>query len=316
MMAVISRQLGERIADKKRRLDSLRPLRADTLHYLHDELRVVLTYHSNAIEGNTLDLKETRLVLEEGLTVGGHTLREHTETTNHASAFDYLEQLVRGVWPLDANSILDLHRLVMAGLIPLPGALREVAVYISGVSWTPPHPSEVPGLLDRWIKWVAGESQDYHPIEWAGIAHAQFEAIHPFVDGNGRVGRLLMNMMLMQEGYPPAILLRQWRSEYIAALQLAQLAGKYRPIVNLVGRAVEQGLDLYLNAIDTAQAAFIPLPELAAEFGYDVNYLGKLARSGSIAATKRAGRWYTRRQDIVDYKARVETETRGHHRGK
>ncbi len=307
----MSRQLEARITDKREQLDRFRPLPPAVLHYLHDDLRIVLTYHSNAIEGNTLDLNETRLVIEEGLTVGGHTMHEHVEATNHAAAFDYLEELVAGSRSLDADSILGLHRLVMANLIPEPGALRTVSVHIRGAQWTPPHPDKVPELLDQWLIWIAGQGQIYHPIDRAAIAHTQFEAIHPFIDGNGRVGRLLMNLQLMEAGYPPAILLRQWRTEYFAGLEGAMMTDKYRTIINLVGRAVEQGLDLYLEAIDTSKSALLPLAELAAEFGYEANYLGRLARSSALGATKRGGRWYARRQDILDYQARIAEETRG-----
>lgn len=307
----MSRQLAERVEDKRRRLDERRPLKPDVLHYLHDDLRVVLTYHSNAIEGNTLNLNETRLVIEEGLTIGGHPLREYVESTNHAQAFDYLEELVGKREALDANAILTLHRLVMKDLIAEPGALRQVAVHIRGSSWTPPPAREVSALLNQWLEWTVGEGERYPAIARAAIAHSQFEAIHPFIDGNGRVGRLLMNLMLMREGYPPAILLKEWRADYIAALELAQVHGRYRSIVNLVGRAVEEGLDLYLSAVDAAVEPLTPLNELAAEFGYTVDYLGSLARSGRLKAAKQGGRWYARRKELVEYKVRAATEPRG-----
>jgi len=307
----LARQLAERINLKRAQLDQHRPLSLDVLRYLHDDLRVVLTYHSNAIEGNTLNLRETRLVIEEGLTIGGHTLREHLETANHAQAFDYLEQLAQGNAPLDATAVLSLHRLVMKELVAQAGQLRSLAVQIRGSNWTPPPARQVPQLLNEWLTWLAGAGLAYPAIERAAIAHVQFEAIHPFMDGNGRTGRLLLNLMLLSEGYPPAVLLRQWRGDYLAALEAAQVHGKYRAIINLVGRAVEEGLEIYLGAVDEAAEPLLPLTELAAEFGYDLNYLGRLAREGRLAATKRAGRWYARRRAIADYKAQAAVEPRG-----
>lgn len=310
-MNKLSGALAERTLEKKARLDAYGPPAPDVLRYLQSQLRVVLTYHSNAIEGNTLDLKQTRLVLEEGLPVGGHTMREYVETLNHAAAFDYLEQLVSAERPLDADAVLNLHALVMKDLLEKPGQLRDVVVHIRGALWTPPPARQVGALLDQWLEWLAGEGQRYEVIARAAIAHSQFEAIHPFIDGNGRLGRLLLGMMLMREGYPPAIVLCQWRNEYLAALDVAQVGGRYRSIINLVVRAVELGLDLYLDAAESASEPLLPLAELAQEFGYSVNYLAERARAGRLAASKRNGQWYARRSDIAQYREQVAKERRG-----
>ena len=140
--------------------------------------------------------------------------------------------------------------------------------------------------------------------------HHDFEALHPFTDGNGRVGRLLLNLMLMQDGYPPALILREWRTRYIMALQAAH-RGEYSELVNLVGLAVEHSLDLYLEACETSTAHLIPLKDLAVVFGLDNNYLGQLARSGKIEATKRGAFWYASREAIQQYLREVQEQPRG-----
>ncbi len=133
--------------------------------------------------------------------------------------------------------------------------------------------------------------------------------MHPFPDGNGRVGRLLLNLMLMREGYPPALVLKDWRIRYIHALQEGN-TGNYGPLINLIGRAVEATLDLYLEACATAPATededYLPLPDLAREFGYEPEYLSWLARYGRLEARKQGRRWHATRAAVVAYKRQAE----------
>src|SRR5438876_426693 len=150
----------------------------------------------------------------------------------------------------------------------------------------------------------------YEPVTRAAIAHHDFEAMHPFTDGNGRVGRLLLNLMLMQDGYPPAHVLREWRTRYITALQTGH-RGDYTDLVNLIGLAVEHSLDLYLAACETSTAHLLPLKELADLFGLDNNYLGQLARLGKIEATKRGPFWYASREAIQNYLREANEQPRG-----
>jgi Fic family protein len=305
----IDPRLAERLAEKKAELDHYRPLSPSTVRFINEQLRVLLTYHSNAIEGNTLSLRETQLVIEHGMTVGGHSLREHLEAANHAQAFAYLTRLIEQRTPITIGVIRTLNGLIVDKLIDRPGQFRNGPVTIRGARVQPPSATRVAALMHEWVAWIGGEGQAYSTVLRAAIAHQGFEAVHPFQDGNGRTGRLLMNLMLMQDGYPPALLLQEWRLAYLEALPVAD-SGRYRPIANLIGRAVEQGLDLYLEACDRApepeSAEELPLAELAREFNYTTDYLALLIRKGRLAATKRGPRWYSTRAAIERYRHEVE----------
>jgi Fic family protein len=302
-------RLARRLEEKKAELDSYRPLSAATVRYINEQLRVLLTYHSNAIEGNTLSLRETMLVIEHGITVGGHSLREHLEATNHAQAFAYLTELISQRASITREVILTLNQLVVDKLIDRPGQFRTGPVMIGGARIQPPQAAQVPKLMREWVAWIMGEGRSYPTVLRAAIAHHGFEAVHPFRDGNGRTGRLLMNLILMQDGYPPALLLQEWRLAYLEALGVAD-TGRYGPIANLIGRAVEQGLDLYLEACEHAPAPEEEgeqlLAELAREFGYTTDYLGLLIRKGRLAGTKRGTHWYSTRAAIERYRREVQ----------
>ncbi|MEO8289169.1 MAG: Fic family protein [Chloroflexota bacterium] len=299
-------RLAKRLSDKKTQLDLHRPLPAGVVRRLGESLRLLLTYHSNAIEGNTLTLRETQVVIETGLTIGGHPLREHLEATNHAHAYEYLTELADRSEPISRETILALHRLVMEGIDESAGHFRTGQVYIRGARTTPPPAGQLERLIGNWLEWIHGPALDYPPLIRAAIAHHDFEAIHPFFDGNGRTGRLLLNLMLMQEGYPPALLLRSWRINYLRALDSAGV-GRFNPLANLVGRAVEGGLDLYLEACTPAmEDDYKPLAQLAESSGYSADYLGWLFRQGRLEAIKRGGRLYSTEQAIGRYKEEVE----------
>lgn len=302
-------RLARRLIQKKQQLDAYRPMESFTVQRLHQDLRLLATYHSNAIEGNTLSLHETQMVLEYGMTVDGHPLREYLEATNHAEAFDTLPALVER--PITVETVQNLHALVMDKVDPQAGELRKVQVYIRGAPFTPPPARDVPLYLTQWVDWLMSDNAlHYDPVTRAAIAHHDFEALHPFTDGNGRVGRLLLNLMLMQDGYPPALVLREWRPRYIQALQQAHV-GEYTPLVNLVGLAVEQTLDLYLEACVESTAHLLPLHELAPLFSTTVDYLGQLARTGKFEAKKRRQHWYASKEAVGQYFREASAQPRG-----
>lgn len=237
-----------RVAEKKAALDARRPLSASAVTRLKDYFDVEWTYHSNAIEGSTLTLRETEVVLHEGLTVGGKTLREHLEAINHKHAIDFVETLARGEEPLTEHNLRQIHALVLNGIDDEEaGRYRRGQVRISGSEFVPPDPVAVPGLMRDFIGWLNREAQNLSPVERAAFAHFQLMDIHPFTDGNGRTARLLMNLLLLREGYPPAIVRREDRLAYYDALDRAH-AGETEPFVLMMIEAMERSLDVFLAA--------------------------------------------------------------------
>ena len=299
-------RLAARLAEKKARLDLLRPLPSAVVQRLADDMRVLLTYHSNAIEGNTLSLYETKMVIEEGVTISGQPLRFYLEARNHAEALDQVQALADKHAPITTETVLSLHHLMMDGVLPDAGQWRVGYVHIRGADYTPPHPREVPQLMTDWVTWLDDDSQTYSPVLRAALAHVVFETIHPFSDGNGRVGRLLLNLMLMRDGYPPALLPLDWRSGYMHGLHLAQTTGNHTPICNLIGRAVEQALDRYLESIEASDAIPLPLSDVAERTGYRAEHLGWLIRKGRLSAVKRGRRWFASVEAIERYRQEVE----------
>lgn len=302
-------RLERRLSEKRHALDLQRPLPPAIISKLYEDLHIRLTYHSNAIEGNTLDLGETQLVIAHGITIAGHTLREHLEAIHHAAAYSFVLDLARQDAMLNEAALLQLHALITKDLVGTPGVYRTGAVFISGSEHRPPHHTQVPGLMRDWFAWLAGEGQDYPPIIRAALAHEMLLAIHPFLDGNGRTARLVLNLQLMQAGYPTTLLLQGWRQTYIRALEQAHHR-QYNPLVNVVGRAVEAGLDLFLQACDAVpQELQRPLRDIAETCAIDADYLGWLLRAGRIAGTKRGGRWYTSESAVRRYQAEVTAGT-------
>ena len=216
----------ELLSKKKARLDQLRPLPPALVSNLEEWFQVELTYTSNALEGNTLTRKETAAVVEKGLTVGGKTLAEHLEATNHARALKRVLHLSQTpTTHLREVDVLDLHETVLRGIDDAnAGHYRTIPVRISGASVIFPNPIKVSDLMRVFIDQVTS-NDDLHPVELASEAHYQFVTIHPFADGNGRTARLLMNLILMQNSYPPAIIRTRDRLKYIGSLEKAQLGG-------------------------------------------------------------------------------------------
>jgi Fic family protein len=295
-------RLSSRLTTKKARLDRYRPLPPEAEQYLMHDLKIIQTFHSNSIEGSTLDLRETELAIEHGLTTGEHPLADYLAAKGHAQAFDKMIETAQAANSrLSKNIILELHALTMQGNIADAGKFRKLQVYIRGTKHQPPSAEAVPKRIREWLDWIKRKESEYNPVVLAALAHHLFEAIHPFTDGNGRVGRLILNFMLVRVGYPPALILKDWRTSYISALQKAD-AGDYNPLVNLVGVATEEGLNHHLRACEKAGATeWFLLAELAENYPYSVDYLGWLARHGRLEATKREGRWYSTKKAIEKY---------------
>jgi len=233
------------IDELKNRLDNLRPLPTHTARSLHEQQVLEWTYHSNAIEGNTLTLKETKIVLE-GITIGGKSLREHFEVINHKEAIDYVEGIVEMQNALNEWQIKSIHHLVLKNVDDKnAGVYRQENVVISGAQHTPPHFLEVPPAMEKLITWYQN-SGELHPVERAAKLHVDFVGIHPFVDGNGRTSRLLMNFELLRMGYLPVIIPVEKRFDYYDALDTAHTSGNYSPFLELVVLLEKQTLERYL----------------------------------------------------------------------
>ena len=234
---------------KKKLLDAKRPLPEHSLESLREKLFLEWTYNSNAIEGSTLTINETKVVLE-GITVGGKTLREHLEVINHSKAISYLEDIVSKDVPLSEREIKQLHQLVLKGIDDqYAGVYRNQQVFISGALHTPPPAFKIQDEMDSMMEWYKGPSQTLHPIERSAMLHTIFVGIHPFIDSNGRTARLLLNFELMKAGYPPTIIRVENRLAYYNALDKAHTTDNHDDFVELVLNEVEASLDLYLSVI-------------------------------------------------------------------
>ncbi|MEK9157986.1 MAG: Fic family protein [Patescibacteria group bacterium] len=235
---------------KKQRLDGFRPFSIDQVANLREWFKIELTYTSNAIEGNTLSRAETALIVEKGLTVDGKTLQEHLEAVNHAQAFDWIIQRIDTTQQdITENTILDLHQLILQKIVDnQAGRYRTVPVRIAGSTVVMPNAMKVPELMGVYVAWLQKNTDN--PLTVAVDAHFKLVSIHPFVDGNGRTARLLMNLLLMQAGYPPAIIRKEERKQYIASIEKAQLGGSLADYYSLMYEAVSRSFDIYLEALE------------------------------------------------------------------
>jgi Fic family protein len=305
-------RLLARLDGKKAQLDALRPLPQAAVRRLHEQLTVEWIYNSNAIEGNTLTLRETKLILETGLTIGGKSLREHFEVLNHKKAIDYVGSLAMAAQQVTPVEVRQIHRLVLTQINDQDaGQYRTLPVRIAGAEHLPPEPWQVPQLMSDWGDWLTGMAQELHPVVRGALAHHRLVAIHPFIDGNGRTARLVMNLLLMRDGYPPTVIENASHRQYYRVLARAD-GGDEAPLVNFVGRAAERSLTLYVEACTPRTAPpdpqdeWIPLRAAAPGTPYSQEYLSLLARKGRLEAVKRGRNWYTTRRAVAAYRASVE----------
>lgn len=297
----IDETIYSRILEKKSALDRLRPFDKGTLHKLQETFRVDLTYNSNAIEGNSLSLSETKLVLEEGITIGGKSMKEHLEVTNHSKAIDFVQSLVSKP-AIEEIDVLNLHAMILDRIDPEnAGFYRRGAVRISGAAYSPPNPAKVPALMQEvytLLKINGGE-----PIETGAKIHQKFVDIHPFIDGNGRTARLLLNLYLMRNGYPPVIVLRAERKKYINMIMKARAENDIAPFANFVAKAVERSLSIYLDSLGQNPGEYLDLSEAAkiSKNGYSQEYLSLLARTGKIGAVQFGRNWKITKDALDEY---------------
>ncbi|MEW5767834.1 MAG: Fic family protein [bacterium] len=238
----------EDVDELKRELDNHRPLSTNVLKQLKEYYRVGLTYSSNALEGNSLTETETKIVLEDGITIGGKSLRDHYEAIGHSEAYDLLYKLAKDK-TITESDILGMHRLFYFRIDPEnAGTYRKVKVIITGSDYIPPPPAEIKGLMKKLISEMPRLRKKYHPVEYSAILHKKLAQIHPFVDGNGRTARLLMNLVLLQTGYVITIIPPMLRNDYIAALEEAH-KGDNQPLINFISSMVYESLKDYLRLV-------------------------------------------------------------------
>ena len=232
----------------KKELDSKRPIPKETLKSLEESINLEWTYNSNGIEGNTLTLKETQVVLE-GITVGGKSIKEHLEAINHEKAILYLNDLVKENNPITEWNIKSIHQLVLKNIDDEnAGRYRRENVTIKGATYIPPDYLKVPELMEKLVLnykiW-----NNFHPIIQASLLHSELVKIHPFIDGNGRTSRLLMNLDLMNHGYNPIIIKKEDRLKYYEALDKAHTTRDYTDFVKLITKLEMVMLKKYLELL-------------------------------------------------------------------
>jgi Fic family protein len=235
------------IEQKKAQLDRLRPLSGAALAQLQKHYDVELTYTSNAIEGNTLTLRETAELIEHGITVGGKPLRDHLEAVDHYDAVQWVRALAAASTPMDEATICELHRRIVLRSQPeIAGIYSRLPRRIGGSPVVFPNPAKIPQLMAEFDTWLKAAPPD-PPAAFE--AHFRLTAIHPFADGNGRTARLLMNMMLIRGGYPPVAVRPQDRKTYLDALERGSLAEDLVPFQAFLHERLDATLGEYLSAL-------------------------------------------------------------------
>lgn len=243
-------QLTEQLTDLKKCLDSFRPLNQQQLHNLNSALDMEYTYESNRIEGNTLTLAETELVVNKGMTIGGKPIKDHQEAINHHEAVQFIREIARNEIDLDESVLLQIHRIVLAGIErENAGCYRSVRVRISGSRHICPNPLKVPYLMQEYFAYYEQNKDTLHPVELASNMHEKLVSIHPFIDGNGRTARLVMNLILLRNGYPVTVINSEnsKRQEYYNALEKSQVEQDNTPFKLLIANYVKLWIFNYLE---------------------------------------------------------------------
>ncbi|MEK7495816.1 MAG: Fic family protein [Patescibacteria group bacterium] len=273
---------------------------------LREQFAIEMTYNSNGIEGNRLTLKETFLVIQEGLTIKGKSLKDHLEAKDHYEALNYLYDFIEKdkrstISEVFIRSIQSL--IVRETEKQKTGKYRSGNVIITGSNHTSPDSSKIPSLMEDLIKWIKINEKKLHYIELAAIIHHKLVFIHPFFDGNGRTARLVMNLILMQKGYPIAIILKNDRKRYYDALDKAD-KGKYLSFINFIAQSVERSLNIYLKIIfpqNKKKENYYPLSIISKKTPYSEKYLNLLARNGKLEAYKEKRNWLTSIDAVTEY---------------
>ena len=237
----------------KKELDELKRQDSPELKTLKSVIDVEFTYNSTAIEGNTFSYHETKVALLEGITIGGKSVREHLEITNHKEAIDYIDELSRKkTTELLRTDIFNIHSIVLQGIDSKnAGKYRTVPVFIllkDGSKHTFCSPPLITDEMDAFFSWLFSEKNE-HPVITAAQAHARFVNIHPFIDGNGRTARLIMNLLLLQNGYVPVIIKNSDRAKYLDNIELWQQENNKECFYNMIADYETESLERYLMTV-------------------------------------------------------------------
>ena len=234
----------------KDQLNGLRDRQSEKVAKAFD---IEYTYESNKIEGNTLTLQETALVVEKGLTVGGKSLNEHLEAINHTFAIEYIKDIAHNAEPINERVLLNIHKLILQGIDNTnAGKYRSVQVLISGAKHVPPQPYLVLKEMETLFLWYEENKNNLHPVQLSAEMHERLVTIHPFIDGNGRTARLLMNLILLQNGFPIAILRGDTdsRLKYYAALEIAQTENNKIPFVEFIANNIKETIERIIKVLN------------------------------------------------------------------
>ncbi len=305
-MKYLDIKIADRIDQKLKSLNDLRPLPESAVLKLKEQLRIEMTYNSNAIEGNSLTLKETFLVINEGLTVKGKPLKDHLEAMDHHLALEYLYDLVEHGknHTISEHLIRTIHQLIVRETDrEWAGVYRNSNIIISGSDHNPPDALEIPQRMHELIDWIKDNKKKSHIIELSALLHHKLVHIHPFFDGNGRTSRMIMNLCLMQKGFPLVIIFKNDRRKYYNVLSQAD-KNKYGPLVLFIARSVERSLDLYLRILTPSsknREKYIPLSELADKTPYSAKYLNLLIIKGRLEAHKIGRNWLSSEEAVKRY---------------
>lgn len=302
----LSKNTVQTLESKLKELKALRPISPTVLNKIREQFQIEMAYNSNAIEGNSLTLKETFWVIQEGLTIKEKPLKDHLEAKNHKEALEFLYELMdsKKQNTVSEHLIRELHQLVVQdSQRDIAGKYRNGDVYISGADHKPPTHIDVPIKMRELVEWLSANKNKYHIVELAALLHHKMVNIHPFWDGNGRVSRLVMNILILNAGYPLAVILKNDRKRYYRVLSLAD-KGEYKPICELVAQAVTRSLNIYLRVLKPNKSKnkqFISLKELSENSPYSPAYLRKLATQGKIEATKEGRNWLSTKEALKNY---------------
>lgn len=305
-MTYLSLIVQNRLKEKLAKLNKLRPLPKSAIQKLREKFQIEMTYNSNAIEGNSLTLRETFLVINEGITIKGKPLKDHLEAKDHHAALEYLYDLIDKNKKHTVSEMLikNLHQIILQETDKeWAGRYRNANVIIGGAKHTPPDALQVPQKMHDLIHWLTSQKDKMNIIELAALLHHKLVHIHPFFDGNGRTARLTMNLFLMQAGYPLVVIMKNDRKKYYDVLDKAD-GGTYEPLVKFVAQSIERTLDIYLKTLTPAtqkQEKFVSLTKISKNTPFSAKYLNLLARQGKLEAHKEGRNWLTTKEAVARY---------------